>query len=105
MTSKIGKYYYIVKIMNKEDDKMKLKFNLPSPSVRRNDLGKLTEGLLNPKTIRNLDSQGKGIKGKFFIGPRTVAYPTEEVFAFIEARISEFYASNKEKCEVYHDDD
>ena len=78
-------------------------FNLPYPCVRRNDLGKLTGGLLNPKTIRNLDSQGKGIKGKFFIGPRTVAYPTEEVLAFIEARISKFNTSNEEECKVCHD--
>ncbi|MBO7454337.1 MAG: hypothetical protein J6T91_03080 [Alphaproteobacteria bacterium] len=70
-------------------NKIKLNFNFPRPCVKRNDLGKLTGGLLNPKTIRNLDSQGVGIKGKFLIGPRIVAYPTEEVIAFIKKRFSQ----------------
>ncbi len=84
-----------------QKNKRKLNFNFPYPCVKRNDLGKLTGGLLNPKTIRNLDSQGIGIKGKFLIGPRIVAYPTEEVVAFIDERLSKF--NKGYDCEVCND--
>ena len=80
---------------------IKLKFNFPRPCVKRNDLGKLTGGLLNPKTIRNLDSQGIGIKGKFLIGPRTVAYPTDAVIDFIAERFSQ--NNEGQSCEVCND--
>ena len=83
MGSAQWKEYYIM------TNKIELKFNFPRPCVKRNDLGKLTGGLLNPKTIRNLDSQGVGIKGKFLIGPRTVAYPTDAVIDFIAERLSQ----------------
>lgn len=82
-------------------NKIKLNFNFPRPCVKRNDLGKLTGGLLNPKTIRNLDSQGVGIKGKFLIGPRIVAYPTDSVIDFIAERFSK--NNSGQSCEVCND--
>lgn len=82
---------------------MKLKFNLPYPCVKRNDLGKLTGGLLHPKTIRNLDSKGQGIRGKFLISARTVAYPTEAVLEFIESKLKTFNSDSDNICEVCND--
>lgn len=56
-----------------------------SPCITRDQLYKVTGGLIHPRTIRNLDSLGQGIKGKFFIG-RKVAYPVEEVINFLEGK-------------------
>jgi hypothetical protein len=69
--------------------------NWKSPYITRNQLGKVTGGLINPKTIRNLDCLGKGIKGKFTIGYRTVAYPIKEVVAWLEERANKY--SNKKE--------
>jgi hypothetical protein len=60
--------------------------NWPSPFVTRNQLPKLTGGILNAKTLRNLDCLGQGIKGKFTIGYRIVAYPVKNVIEFLEER-------------------
>ena len=60
--------------------------NWPSPFVARDQLHKLTGGLIHPRTIRNLDSLGKGINGKFSVG-RKVAYPVEEVIKYLEDRM------------------
>jgi hypothetical protein len=60
-----------------------------SPFVSRNKLSELTGGIINPKTLRNLDSLGQGIPGKFTVGKRTVAYPIESVVAWLEFRIKE----------------
>ena len=57
-----------------------------SPCITRDQLYKVTSGLIHPRTIRNLDSLGKGIDGKFFIG-RKVAYPIEEVIEYLERRL------------------
>lgn len=57
-----------------------------SPFVTRDQLYDLTGGMIHPKTIRNLDAIGEGIKGKFAIGKRKVAYPVENVIAWLEAR-------------------
>ena len=72
-----------------EGAKMKIKDifkDWKSPCMTRDQLYKVTGGLIHPKTIRNLDSLGKGIDGKFFIG-RKVAYPTEEVIKYLEKRL------------------
>jgi hypothetical protein len=47
--------------------------NWSSPFITRNQLPKITGGIINAKTLRNLDCLGKGIKGKFTVGYRTVA--------------------------------
>ena len=59
--------------------------NWRSPFITRDQLYEVTGGLIHPRTIRNLDSLGQGIKGKFFVG-RKVAYPVEEVINFLEGR-------------------
>ena len=41
--------------------------NWRSPFITRDQLYEVTGGLIHPRTIRNLDSLGQGIKGKFFM--------------------------------------
>ena len=60
--------------------------NWKSPFVTRDQLYELTGGMVNPKTIRNLDSLGEGIKGKFAIGKRKIAYPVENVISWLRDR-------------------
>lgn len=59
---------------------------LPLGIVARSELGRLTGGLLNPKTMANWDSQGRGPKRKI-IGPRgKVAYYTEDLIELLKAQ-------------------
>lgn len=50
--------------------------------VFRKDLAVQTQGILNPKTMANLDSQGRGIANAVLIG-RRVAYPRADVIKFL----------------------
>lgn len=59
-----------------------------SPFITREQLYEVTGGLIHPKTIRNLDSAGKGISGRFRVG-RKVAYPIDEVVKFLENKMEE----------------
>ncbi|MDR1365761.1 MAG: hypothetical protein LBJ03_01565 [Holosporales bacterium] len=54
--------------------------------ITRDELFKVTGGMLRATTLRTYDSQGKGIKGKESIGPKQVAYPVKEVIAYMECR-------------------
>lgn len=57
---------------------------LPFKIVARSELGTLTGGFLNPKTMANKDSQGLGPKRKI-IGPRgKVAYYVEDIKEWLE---------------------
>ena len=67
--------------------------NWRSPFITREQLYEVTGGLIHPHTIRNLDSLGQGIKGKFSIG-RKVAYPVEEVINFLKDRFHLDFNSN-----------
>ncbi len=64
-----------------------LKDNWPSPIVARNQLAVFSGGLLNPKTIRNLDSMNKGIPGKLRLN-RKVFYPVDNVIQWMESQIT-----------------
>lgn len=46
----------------------------PAPIVARREVGKFSGGVLNPRTMANLDCLGLGVPGKFQCGPRQVAY-------------------------------
>ena len=59
--------------------------NWPSPFVARQEVGKFTGGIINPKYLANLDSQGKGPKGRIKVG-RKIAYPVKEFIAWLESR-------------------
>jgi len=59
--------------------------NWPSPFIARQEVGKFTGGIINPKYLANLDSQGKGPKGRIKVG-RKIAYPVKEFVAWLESR-------------------
>ncbi|BBO73350.1 hypothetical protein DSCW_07670 [Desulfosarcina widdelii] len=52
--------------------------NWPSPFVAREKLPDFSGGILNSRYVANLDSQGNGPKGRFYVG-RKAAYPTVSV--------------------------
>jgi len=60
--------------------------NTPSGWILRSDLTEKTGGLIHSRTAANLDSLGKGIPGRINIGKRKVAYPVQNVVAFLSER-------------------
>ena len=58
-----------------------------SPLVSRNQdaLDRFSGGLLNARTLANLDSLGRGPEGKIKVG-RRVAYSTESLVAWMKAK-------------------
>lgn len=59
--------------------------NWPSPFVARQEVGKFTGGIINPKYLANLDSQGKGPEGRIRVG-RKIAYPVSPFIVWLEER-------------------
>lgn len=57
----------------------------PSPLVAREEVAKFSGGILNPRTLANLDALDQGPKGRIRIG-RKVAYPVSELIAWMEKR-------------------
>lgn len=51
--------------------------------VFREDIKKITGGLLNHNTMAQLDSRGLGIKNRIMIG-RRIAYPIDELISWLE---------------------
>jgi hypothetical protein len=64
-----------------------LRETLP-PIVARAELGRLTGGLVNSRTMANRDCQGTGPAGRFMVGQR-VAYPRDAFVDWLAARIGE----------------
>ena len=58
-----------------------------SPVVPRQKVGEFSGGLLNPRTMANLDSLGIGPKSKRRVGSRVV-YRTKELAEWLEERSS-----------------
>lgn len=56
-----------------------------SPYVAREEIERFTGGLLTAKYLANLDSQGKGPRGRIRCG-RKVAYPVKSLILFLEGR-------------------
>ena len=75
----------------------------PSPIVARNQIGEFTNGLISERHIANLDSMGKGPRGRFKIGGR-VCYTVESVIRFLEERSKtvEAMADKKAPADVTH---
>lgn len=65
---------------------LKLKGVCKSPFIARDAVKELTGGAINPRTLSNLDSAGKGPEGMFYIG-RKVAYPTDTFIAWLVNRV------------------
>ncbi len=57
----------------------------PSPLVAREEIERFTGGLLTAKYCANLDSQGKGIRGRIRCG-RKIVYFTTAVVEFLASR-------------------
>ena len=55
-----------------------------APIVARTDVGKFSGGILHPRTMANLDSQGIG-PNKILIGAR-VAYDVNELIKWMQQR-------------------
>lgn len=61
--------------------------NWPSAFVAREEIGRFSGGILSTKYIANLDSQGRGPRGRIRCG-RKIAYPTASIVEFMESRSS-----------------
>lgn len=70
--------------MNKEHFRKMLE-KWESSVVCRGEIGRFSGGLVAPKSLANLDSQGKGPTGAFRVGSK-VAYPVESVVSWLETR-------------------
>jgi hypothetical protein len=60
--------------MEKQDVFQEMADKWPSAAVARTDVGRFSGGLLNSKTLANLDAAGLGCPGRIACG-RKVAYP------------------------------
>ncbi len=65
----------------------------PSTIVSRDQIENFSGGLMNPRTLANLDCLGKGPRGRFRLG-RKVAYPVSSVIEWLEERTSEVQPSD-----------
>lgn len=61
-------------------------WNAPYVARSQRILDKATGGLVNAKTLANLDSLGKGPKGRLRLG-RKVGYPSRPFFEWLAARL------------------
>ncbi len=60
----------------------------PSALVARTEFSRFSGGAISEKYLANLDSQGRGPKGRFRIG-RRIVYPVAEVIRWLESRATE----------------
>ncbi|MBM4338807.1 MAG: hypothetical protein FJ110_04625 [Deltaproteobacteria bacterium] len=60
----------------------------PSPFVARTEVRNFSGGLIDSKTLANMDSQGAGPEGRFRIG-RKIGYPVQSVIKWLEGRLAE----------------
>lgn len=68
--------------MTKEMLLEKLKEELP-PIMARKNLGRLTGGMLHPRTIANLDAENRGPSGKIRIG-RKVGFTRDGILDWLD---------------------
>lgn len=73
--------------MSKTTILSKLQSELP-PIVGRRELFKLTGGVISQRTMANLDSQGKGPKGRVKIG-RLTAYERDSFVSWLSERMQD----------------
>jgi len=68
-------------------DLSKFKEKWPSPFVARTAIRDFSGGLLNEKTLANMDSAGTGPTGRFRVG-RKIVYPVDSLISWMVARSS-----------------
>ena len=56
-----------------------------SPFIARHEVERFTGGIINPRTLANLDSKGEGPKGRVRVG-RKIAYPVPNFIEWLESR-------------------
>ena len=59
----------------------------PSPIVARSEVGHFSGGVLNPRSLANMDSLGRGPANRIRIG-RKVAYPVCDLVEWMRERAS-----------------
>jgi len=69
----------------------------PSPIVARKEVGRFSGGVLNPRSMANLDSLGEGVPGKFQAAPRKIAYPVKELVKWMRDRAAKTKINKEEK--------
>jgi hypothetical protein len=67
----------------------------PSSIVARSELSRFSGGILNPRTMANLDSENRGIPNAFRIG-RRVGYNVSDVIDFLRSRYTEVERNTKQ---------
>jgi len=73
--------------MNKiHPDLSKLKESWPSPYVSRDKVSEFSGGILNPRTLANLDALGIGPKGRIRVNGKKVAYSVDALVEWLEER-------------------
>ncbi len=65
---------------------VELKETLPIVFPRK-DVGRLTGGIVHPRTCANLDSQGKGPEGRFRVG-KIVCYDRDSFICWLLTRVT-----------------
>ena len=92
--------------MTKKIDLASIFKNWDSPFISRRDLHRLTHGMINMKTLRNIDSLGAdGIKNKFAFSSRRVAYPVADVIIWLEARYNKLNKPSTASTDVGGDNE
>jgi hypothetical protein len=72
-------------IKNNQPDFSSLAENWPSSFVTRGEVERFTGGIVNHRTLSNLDSLGEGPEGRIRVG-RKVAYPVTKFIEWLEGR-------------------
>jgi len=73
----------------------KMKDHWPSAAVAQTSVGDFTGGLINPRTLANLNSLGQGPNGKYRLG-RTVFYDIDFFVVWMRDRFNQ--TSNDTGC-------
>lgn len=58
-----------------------------APYVERQKIAEFSGGLIEPKSLANLDAQNKGPAGRIKVGKKVI-YPVEELIRWLEGRAS-----------------
>jgi hypothetical protein len=67
-------------------DLSKLRDKWPSTFVSRDKVSDFSGGVLHPRTMANLDALGQGPKGRIRMNGKKIAYPVDELIAWMQSR-------------------
>lgn len=66
----------------------------PAPIVARKEVSRFSGGVLNPRSMANLDSLGQG-PPRISLGPRVIAYPTRALVEWMRNRAAKTKTGEK----------